>query len=147
MSAERGDDVLQRLRGLGYRMTPQRRAIVAEIMATPGHISAQTVAQRVKERLPGVNASTVYRTLGLLEELGILAHAHLETGPEYHRADEHDHVHLVCSRCGRAQSLSEDETQPLKELIARHNGFVADFTHFAVSGLCARCSKSAARKS
>ena len=139
MSSVRTDEVLEQLRARGYRMTPQRRVIVEEIMQTTGHISPQMVAERVKDRIPGMNPSTIYRTLDLLEELGVLSHAHLEKGPEYHRAFEHDHVHLVCSRCQKAQSLSEEETQPLKDLVARHNGFVADFTHFAISGVCADC--------
>jgi Fur family ferric uptake transcriptional regulator len=136
------EPILEQLKARGYRMTPQRRAIVGEIMQTDGHISALHVVNKVKERLPGVNASTVYRTLGLLEELGIVSHAHLGGGPEYHRADQHDHVHLICARCKKAQSLSDAQTQPLKDLIAEHNGFVADFTHFAVSGLCRDCQKS-----
>ncbi|HYN36785.1 MAG TPA: Fur family transcriptional regulator [Actinomycetota bacterium] len=139
MTSTRSEDVMEQLRARGHRMTPQRRAIVEEIMHTKGHISPQAVAQRVKDRIPGVNPSTIYRTLDLLEELGVLSHSHLEKGPEYHRAFEHDHVHLICSRCHRAQSLSEEETQPLKDLVAKHSGFVADFTHFAISGLCADC--------
>ena len=135
------EPVLERLKERGYRMTPQRRAIVAEIMATEGHISALEVVSRVKARLPGVNASTVYRTLDLLEELGIVSHAHLGGGPEYHHAGRNDHVHLICARCRKAQALSEEETAPLKQLIAGHNGFIPDFTHFAISGLCRECQQ------
>jgi Fur family ferric uptake transcriptional regulator len=129
------DAVIDVLKARGHRVTQQRRAIVAEVMRARGHISVQDVVKR----LPKVNASTVYRTLDLLENLGVVAHAHLEDGAEYHRAESHDHVHLVCARCGRRDSLSTAETAPLRELITRHNGFEADFTHFAVSGLCARC--------
>jgi Fur family ferric uptake transcriptional regulator len=134
------DGVLALLKDRGLRMTPQRRAIVAEIMRTSGHISPTAVARQVQERVPGVNASTIYRTLDLLEEVGVLSHAHLESGPEYHRRAESDHVHLSCSRCGAEDSLSMDEARQLKRLIARHHGFQPDFTHFAISGLCARCS-------
>ena len=73
------DSVLELLRTRGLRMTPQRRAIVAEIMGAEGHISPMVVARRVRDRVPGVNPSTVYRTLTLLEDLGIISHAHLET--------------------------------------------------------------------
>jgi Fur family ferric uptake transcriptional regulator len=133
------DAVLELLQGQGLRMTPQRRAIVAEIMATDGHITPSSVARRVQERIPGVNASTIYRTLDLLEELGVLSHAHLEAGAEYHRSAESDHVHLTCSRCGADDSLSLAEAATLKRLIAEHRGFQPDLTHFAISGLCARC--------
>lgn len=135
------DAVLGLLRDRGLRMTPQRRAIVAEIMRMDGHISPLTVARRVQERVPGVNPSTVYRTLDLLEDVGVLSHAHLESGPEYHRRAESDHVHLTCSSCGAADSLSLDEAAQLKRIIGHHHGFQPDFTHFAISGLCARCSQ------
>jgi len=137
------DAVLELLRGHGLRMTPQRRAIGAEIMSTEGHISPTEVARRVRERVPGVNPSTIYRTLDLLEGLGVLTHAHLESGAEYHRSAEGEHVHLVCSRCGSEDSLSMSEAEELKLLVARHSGFVPDLTHFAISGLCAGCAARA----
>jgi Fur family transcriptional regulator, ferric uptake regulator len=121
-------------------MTPQRRAIVAEIMATNGHISPSAVSRRVQERVPGVNPSTVYRTLDLLEGLGVLSHAHLESGPEYHRRQDSRHVHLSCSQCGTQDSLSMAEAERLEQLLVRHRGFRPDLTHFAISGLCARCA-------
>jgi len=120
-------------------MTPQRRAIVADVMAAEGHMSPAAIARRVRERVPGVNPSTVYRTLQLLEEHGIVTHAHLESGPEYHRSSDGQHVHLTCSRCGAEDSLSLAEAERLKRLIATHHGFSPDLTHFAISGLCARC--------
>jgi Fur family transcriptional regulator, ferric uptake regulator len=135
------DSVLEELKRRGHRMTPQRRAIVSEIMGTSGHISAQALVQRVKDRLPGVNDSTVYRTLDLLEDVGVLSHAHLETGPAYHHARHHDHVHLICARCGRSGQLTADATQPMQEVVVKKTGFLPDFTHFAISGLCARCQR------
>ncbi len=132
--------VLDLLKRRGLRMTPQRRAIVTEIMATHGHISPTDVAHRVRERVPGVNPSTVYRTLDLLEDLGVLSHAHLESGAEYHWSEEGDHIHLVCSRCGGEESFSMSEADTLKQLISEHHGFQPDLTHFAISGLCRVCS-------
>jgi Fur family ferric uptake transcriptional regulator len=134
---------MELLKAHGLRMTPQRRAIVAEILATDGHINPAEIARRVRERVPGVNPSTVYRTLDLLEDLGILSHAHLETGAEYHRSAEGRHVHLVCANCGAADSLSVAEAEALRKLIRRHHSFQPDFTHFAISGLCAECAATA----
>jgi Fur family transcriptional regulator, ferric uptake regulator len=125
-------------------MTPQRRAIVSEVMRTPGHISPTAVARKVQGEMPGVNASTVYRTLTLLEEVGVLQHSHLESGAEYHRSDEAEHVHLTCGNCGRDDALSLKEADALQELIRRHHGFVADLTHFAITGLCKDCAATAA---
>ncbi|MEP7059478.1 MAG: Fur family transcriptional regulator [Actinomycetota bacterium] len=136
-------NVMELLRSRGLRMTPQRRAIVAEVMRTQGHISPTTIARKVRGEMPGVNASTVYRTLTLLEEVGVLQHSHLETGAEYHRSEEAQHIHLTCSRCGRDDELSMVEANALSDLIARHHGFTADLTHFAITGLCSQCVEAA----
>ena len=136
-------DVMGLLRSRGLRMTPQRRAIVSEVLRTQGHISPAEVARKVQGEMPGVNASTVYRTLTLLEEVGVLQHSHLETGAEYHKTEEAQHVHLTCHRCGRDDALSIDEAAALGMLIHRHHGFVADLTHFAITGLCEDCAAAA----
>jgi Fur family ferric uptake transcriptional regulator len=133
-------DVLDLLRSRGLRMTPQRRAIVSEVMRTQGHIAPAAIARTIEGEMPGVNPSTVYRTLALLEEVGVLQHSHLESGAEYHKADEAHHVHLTCHRCGRDDELSITEAERLGQLIHRHHGFEADLTHFAITGLCADCA-------
>ena len=143
MEARSTVDVIEILRARGLRMTPQRRAIVAEVMRTHGHISPTALARTVQGGMPGVNASTIYRTLSLLEEVGVLAHAHLESGAEYHRTEEAGHVHLTCSSCGAEDDLSMDEAEALVRLIERHHGFHPDLTHFAISGLCADCLAAA----
>lgn len=135
---------MELLRGRGLRMTPQRRAIVSEVMRTQGHISPTSIAKKVLSEMPGVNASTVYRTLSLLEEVGVLSHSHLESGAEYHRAAEAEHVHMTCGRCGRDESLSLAEAKKLQVLIRAHHGFEADLTHFAITGLCAECAAAGA---
>lgn len=142
MNERPADDVMDLLRQRGLRMTPQRRIIVAEIMRTQGHISPTALAKKVQGEMPGVNTSTIYRTLTLLEEAGVLAHAHLEGGAEYHRTEEAGHVHLACSRCGAEDDLSMQEADALQRLIAQHRGFRADLTHFAISGLCADCLRA-----
>jgi Fur family ferric uptake transcriptional regulator len=124
-------------------MTPQRRAIVAEVMGAKGHISAPEISRRVRNRISGVSPSTVYRTLAMLESIGVLSHSHMETGPEYHHTDQPGHVHLTCSRCGAEDDLSLDEAASLERLITKHRGFKPDLTHFAISGLCEDCQRNA----
>lgn len=135
------DDVLALLRARGLRMTPQRRAIVARILRSRGHIAPAALAEAVRRDLPGVNASTVYRTLAVLEEAGVLAHAHGESGAEYHRVEDAGHVHLTCSSCGRGEDLSPAEAERLSRAIGSMRGFLPDLSHFAISGTCARCRK------
>jgi Fur family ferric uptake transcriptional regulator len=133
------DEVLELLRHRGHRMTAQRRAIVVEIIASRGHIAPADLVERVRSQVPGVNASTIYRTLELLEEVGILAHAHGERGPEYHHAHARDHVHLTCSSCGARRSVAAGELSRAAHEFRSATGLQPDFTHFAVVGVCEDC--------
>jgi Fur family transcriptional regulator, ferric uptake regulator len=144
VAASAPDRIVAELRRRGLRMTPQRRAIVAEALAAPGHISPAALARKIEERVPGTNNSTVYRTLALLDEIGVLSHTHFEGGVEYHRAEEAGHVHLSCSSCGTTLSLSRAEVEPLQELLEKQHGFLADLTHFEITGLCRSCRERGA---
>ena len=134
------EPVVAALRARGHRVTAQRLAIVEEALRMPGHISPVDLVKSVQAREPGVNASTVYRTLVLLEELGFVSHAHLEGGPEY-RVGTHDHVHLLCGECGNHASLPADAVESARDALAERSGFRADFTHFAIAGVCSECAK------
>lgn len=140
----RVEEIVARLRREGRRLTPQREAIISDVMRAEGHITPQAVARRVQRRMPAVNVSTVYRTLGMLEELGVVQHSHLEGGAEYHRTGEGEHIHLTCSRCGAEDDLSLREAGSLRAVVRRHRGFDPDLRHFAISGLCASCQKAIA---
>ncbi|MFN2588294.1 MAG: Fur family transcriptional regulator [Actinomycetota bacterium] len=137
------DAVVEALRARGHRVTAQRLAVVEEALRMKGHIAPGELVARVQARELGVNASTVYRTLALLEELGFVSHAHLEGGAEY-RVGAHDHVHLLCSVCGSYATLPAGEAAPLRDALRDRSGFTADFTHFAISGVCARCAQEEA---
>jgi Fur family ferric uptake transcriptional regulator len=138
-------DAVELLRGQGMRMTPQRLAIVDEIMSTSGYIVPMTVIERVQARIPGVSPSTVYRTLERLEQVGVLAHVHLGSSVGYHRLDEAQHAHLTCSRCGADLELPRSSLRSLERLIERDHGFRPDFTHYAIAGLCAACHETVQR--
>lgn len=136
------ESVLDALRDAGCRITPQRRAVVKEVMSQSGHISATGLAERVAKKLPGVNTATVYRTLWLLDKLKILSHAHLEDGVAYHHSRRAGHVHLTCSECGRSEALEEKDVASLASFMEKTNGFSPDFTHFAIAGICRTCRAS-----
>lgn len=144
---EEMESVVQELRLRGMRSTPQRRAIVAEVLASEGHINPTDLIARVQSQIDGVNPSTVYRTLTLLEELGVLRHSHLEEGVEYHKAENTSHVHLICSEYGRTESLPEDTIEPFVTVLEKRSGYVIDPTHFCIAGVCAACRKSAGHRS
>jgi len=133
------------LRSRGYRLTPQRQ-LVLEAVTTLGHATPEAAHAWIVDRSPGVNLSTIYRNLELLEELGLVNHAHLSHGaPTYHAATAPEHVHLVCRRCGTISSLDSDAVEPLVGMLRAEHGFHADVGHLTVFGECATCAKMYAR--
>ena len=134
-------DLVELLRERGQRMTPQRQLILEAVQQLEGHISAEAVHARVAARFPQVNISTVYRTLELLQELGLVTHTHFDDGvAQYHRADQGVHQHLVCRQCGSEQELGLELLEPLGLELRQRHGFQADLAHFALVGLCRACA-------
>ncbi len=128
------------LRDRGYRLTPQRQ-LVLEAVAKLGHATPDDIATLVRQTAHGVNISTVYRTLELLEELGLVTHTHLGHGPPtYHAATDDDHVHLVCRLCGRVTETAPELVAGVVEELARSDGFQADVGHLAIFGRCRECA-------
>lgn len=127
------------LRSKGYRLTPQRQ-LVLDAVTELGHATPDEICAWVKERSSAVNISTVYRTLELLEELGLVKHAHLSHGaPTYHAATAPEHVHLICRECGEITEVSPETVAPLVDQLERNQGFVADVGHLTVFGTCTNC--------
>ena len=132
------------LRAQGYRLTPQRQ-LVLEAVGRLGHATPEEVADAVQQTARGVNISTVYRTLELLEQLGLVSHTHLGHGaPTYHSADDADHVHLVCRECGVVSETTPDVVAEVVDRLAAEEGFQADVRHLAIFGSCRACRDQAA---
>jgi Fur family ferric uptake transcriptional regulator len=128
------------LRAQGYRLTPQRQ-LVLEAVAALGHATPDEIVTAVRRTASGVNISTVYRTLELLENLGLVTHTHLGHGaPTYHAATDDDHVHLVCRVCGGVAEIAPDTVGDVVERLLTDEGFVADVGHLAIFGTCRDCS-------
>ena len=133
-------DLQAELRRRGYRLTPQRQLVLGAV-AELGHATPEEILAAVKRTATGVNVSTVYRTLELLEELGLVQHTHFGHGaPTYSPSTDDDHVHLVCRDCGAVQEAPPDVLGPVVDALAATRGFTVDVGHFAVYGRCARCS-------
>ena len=133
------------LRARGYRVTPQRQ-LVLEAVTKLEHATPEEIWADVQQTASGVNISTIYRALELLEQLGLVTHTHLGHGaPRYHLAAEADHVHLVCSSCGRITQVAPDAVEPLVTALDEHHGFQTDVGHLTVFGQCASCRASEAK--
>ena len=128
------------LRSLGLRLTPQRLLIVQALESKDAHLSAEEIHSQVRARYPNVHISTVYRTLEMLQDLGMVTQTDLGEGKrQYHWAERGQHHHLVCSRCGQILELDPADLRPLEKSIREHYGFRPSLHHFAIFGLCSRC--------
>jgi Fur family ferric uptake transcriptional regulator len=131
----------QALRSRGLRATPQRR-LVADAVADLGHATPDQVCARVQALAPALSRSTVYRTLELLEEIGVVTHTHLSHGAStYHLAGQADHLHLVCRGCGGVEEAALTLAAALDDAVRREHGFHCDVTHLSLHGLCRRCAR------
>jgi Fur family ferric uptake transcriptional regulator len=142
----RGDDVgrptdwQQELRARGYRLTPQRQ-LVLEAVYELEHATPDGILAHVRERASAVNVSTIYRTLELLEEIGLVTHTHLSHGaPTYHSAAAPQHVHLVCRSCQVVSAVDPHVVEPLVSRLQDDEGFETDVAHLTIFGLCRKCS-------
>lgn len=133
-------DLHSTLRAKGYRLTPQRQ-LVLDAVTELEHGTPDEICASVQQRSGGVNLSTVYRTLELLEQLGLVTHTHLGHGaPTYHSAGRSNHLHLVCHDCGAVMEAEASLADPLMQDIADKHGFETDLAHFAIYGRCRKCA-------
>ncbi len=134
--------IARKLSELGYRLTPQRAMILSAIENSDNHISAEEIYAQIVAKYPQVNISTVYRTLELLKQLGLVTETDLGEGRvRYHPADKGHHHHLVCQECGAVIDLDKSVLSSLRGTLLHEYKFSADLRHLAIFGHCVNCSK------
>jgi Fur family ferric uptake transcriptional regulator len=135
------DGVAARLRARGLRWTPQRRTLVEVLSRTDGHVTGAELVDRCREVDPETIPSTVYRTLDVLEELGLIRHGHGADGrEEFHVLPDQEHGHLHCGACGAAWEIDAAEAAQLVASLRRSRGFEVDLSHVTIVGRCAGCT-------
>ena len=128
------------LKQKGHKLTPQRQMILGMIYSTHAHLTAEEIFEYVKPRIPGVNKSTIYRTLELLEELGCVFKSELGDRLIYHHAEEGRHHHLVCRACGKSIDCDEGLFSSVERTVKEKHDFHLVIKHVVMSGLCHDCS-------
>lgn len=129
----------EKLREAGFRITPQRQ-LVLEAVESLRHGTPEEILATVQQTATGVNLSTVYRTLEVLEDVGLVTHAHIGHGaPTYHAIDEHAHIHLVCDHCLKVTSIPAEIADDFVATLREQHEFVTDITHMAIHGWCTSC--------
>lgn len=134
-------EVLQRLRAAGCRVTVPRRAVVeALLQAGHGHITADELAQRVRARYPDIHRATVYRTLDVLQEAGVITHVHMGHGPSTFHLGNDSHHHVACNVCNRVTEVPAEMFDAVSRYLADTHGWRLTTQHFALSAVCDQCN-------
>jgi Fur family transcriptional regulator, ferric uptake regulator len=124
------------LRGRGYRMTPQRLAIL-EALHHEGHLSPAEIYASVRKT--GMTEATVYRTLEFLTENEIIYAAPNPNGHLTYELAGHDHHHLVCRGCGAQVDLELAALQGALAQLGQQTGYTLNTGHLTLFGLCPKC--------
>ena len=127
----------------GQRVTPQRLVINRALTELNRHVTAEEVLASVADRLPNVSLPTVYSTLDLFEDLGLVRRLGVRQGAVLydHRPEQHDH--MVCDRCGKIEDLDAGVELDGALFRAKRGGFKANHAEVRISGLCADCARAA----
>lgn len=130
--------IADRIRSLGYRMTPQRLSII-HLLCDSEHIAPTEIHQQLISLYPGFTEPTVYRTLNFLNKLGIVRATHVGNGKLHYELARDNHHHIQCHRCGRRTLLTSETLQPLFERLEVQTGYLLTQHHLTLSGLCPNC--------
>jgi Fe2+ or Zn2+ uptake regulation protein len=133
------------LRDQGYRITPQRLAILEVLRQAEGHLSATEIYNQVVREIPGLTEATVYRTLNFLAEQGLVLVAHLGRGQLVYEFAEHDHHHLVCRNCGEMQEIDHLQLKQLYDNFLDNTGYQINTIHATFFGYCPECIRKNSR--
>jgi len=128
------------LRDKGYRPTPQRLIVLSIVADGDGHMGVDEIFQSAKAAYPYMDVVTVYRTLHLFRDLGVVTEVAIGDRLHYELTDPLGaHHHMVCRVCDGAFNLSPHYLEEFRNTLSQEFGFEPDLEHFAISGVCAGC--------
>jgi Fur family ferric uptake transcriptional regulator len=134
--------ILQKLRSSGHKVTPQRIIIITHFMDSNELLTPSDLYQKVRRINPEIGEVTVYRTLNILSELGLicLIHTREHTHSYISRPPEH-HDHLICSDCGKVLNFTDCNVVDLEKRLASETGFRIDDHRLDFYGHCRECAR------
>ncbi len=124
----------------GMRVTNQRALLLELIRQGEGHLDADELYRRAREKQPRLSLSTVYRTLQLLKKLGLVEELHFdETHHHYEVKPSAEHHHLVCLSCGKVVEFHNPLSRYIKRNVAEAKDFEIIDTELRMTGYCPKC--------
>jgi Fur family ferric uptake transcriptional regulator len=137
---------MKALAAKGVRITAQRRLLVGIIQDSPRHLDAASLLELAKKQDADIDRATVYRTIALLKDRGLIDELdlmHIEGEKHYYEAKtSRDHCHMACFRCGAIMEYTSSAFERLKQEMAQQSGFQIRVVRLEVGGICKQCQKS-----
>ena len=138
------NSLIDDLKARGMRMTPQRAIIVQAIEGLSGHITAEDIYAEVQKVNSYISLATVYRTLDMLKELGLVTESHMGTTTTHYALHAHaNHHHAICRACNSSLELPTDLFESTAQRLFTDYGFTADVNHVVIFGWCKVCQQQA----
>jgi Fur family ferric uptake transcriptional regulator len=137
--------LMKALAAKGVRITAQRRLLVGIIQDSPRHLDAASLLELAKKQDADIDRATVYRTIALLKDRGLIDELdlmHIEGEKHYYEAKtSRDHCHMACFRCGAIMEYTSSAFERLKQEMAQQSGFQIRVVRLEVGGICKQCQK------
>jgi Fur family peroxide stress response transcriptional regulator len=129
------------LREAGIRITPQRLAVFEELRESRDHLSAEALFQRVRRRQPSLSLATVYRTLEMLRDAGLIVEGRMGDDRNFYEANVDPHFHLVCLKCHLIRDLAPERAAELQREVVSQSGYAIRWSRLEFFGTCEECQK------
>lgn len=132
------EKLVQRLRDRGYKLTPQRIAIIDILLGDKSHPNAYEIFKKIREKSPKLSMSTIYYTLNMLKREGLIKEIEFYDKANRYDSNILDHLNLICLKCGKIDDFEDISVSSLKE-IENKTGFRPEIMRFEFYGYCNEC--------
>lgn len=133
------EEISRRLNTKGYRLTKQRLAVLKVLQSTKSHPDATWIYEKVRKEIPHISLGTIYRTLSILKEAGLLLELNYGSSQSRYDGNTESHYHIVCTNCGRIDDLPLPLPYKLDEQASKATDFAVTDHRLEFYGLCPDC--------
>lgn len=133
------EEICRRLNSKGYHPTKQRLAVLKALQSTKSHPDANWIYEKVRKKIPHVSLGTIYRTLGILKEAGLLRELDYGSSLSHYEANTERHAHVICTHCGRIDDLELPLGNELERRVKGATDFAVNDYRLEFYGLCPHC--------
>jgi Fur family peroxide stress response transcriptional regulator len=138
----KAEQLIAKFRDAGYKVTPQRLAVCEIILSSKDHPTADQVYQEVKKKYPTMSLATVYQTVHVLTQIGMLQELGFSDRISRYEPNTSPHINIICKKCGKIQDYEADSVRKLWTQVVRELGFKPIAQRLDIYRYCKQCWKN-----